>query len=140
MRILFLFLSTTLVLAILFFSVIRFTTEGQIESLSSNEHIIGLHSHTHPTRMEEYSYAEQKTEYELNLKWIARLIGQKPVTMAHPCNSYNDNTIKILDELGIQLGFRSNTAAEQTNRFEWARIDHATLLSEFNMRTAELKK
>ena len=56
--------------------------------------------------------------------------------MAHPCGSYNKNTIKILTDLGIKLGFKEIMTIEPekgmtkiNNSFlEIARQDHATII------------
>ena len=40
-----------------------FMSLRQIEKLSSAGHIIGLHSHSHPTKISNLSYEKQKFEY-----------------------------------------------------------------------------
>ena len=55
--------------------------------------------------------------------------------MSHPCGSYNYNTLKILKELGVELGFKEiiNIEPERgmkniNNSFlEIARQDHAVI-------------
>ena len=32
--------------------------------------------------------------------------------MSHPCNSYNEITLKILSNIGIKIGFRSNMGSK----------------------------
>ena len=34
--------------------------------------------------------------------------------MSHPCGSYNENTLKVLDDLGIKLGFKQFMSIEKT--------------------------
>ena len=48
--------------------------------------------------------------------------------MSHPCNSYNDNTLNILEQLGIKLGFRANLSEGFSSNLEIPRIDHSEIL------------
>ena len=50
--------------------------------------------------------------------------------MSHPCNSYNDDTLAILRDLGIVLGFRANLADDTNSLLELPRQDHATILAD----------
>ena len=60
--------------------------------------------------------------------------------MSHPCGSYNDNTLTILKELGIELGFKQIMTIEPekdmkkiNNSFlEIARQDHAAIIKMIN--------
>ncbi len=79
-----------------------------IHHLHRKEHIIGLHSHTHPTSLASLPVDKQASEYLTNYKYIYNLIGSKPETMSHPCDSFNNHTLYILNDLGIKVGFRSN--------------------------------
>jgi hypothetical protein len=56
------------------------------------------------------------------------LLDERPVTMSHPCNSYNAMTLEILRELGITLGFRANMAGGFASELELPREDHANLI------------
>lgn len=110
-------------------------TSRQLRQLHDEGYVIGLHSHTHPTRIERLSAAEQTREYEANFAALTRAIGEPPVTMSHPCNSYNADTLNLLRRLGIRLGFRANMAPAgrgETERteFELPREDHANVLRE----------
>ena len=106
-------------------------------------HLVGLHSHNHPTLLEKLTYDEQKNEYEQCLSTISRIL-DKPKNeinyMSHPCGSYNNDTLKILEELGIGLGFKQIMTIEQekgmkkiNNSFlEIARQDHADIFKIMN--------
>ncbi len=78
-----------------------------IRQLHADGHIIGLHSHTHPTRLERLDPAGQHREYHANHACLTRFLGTPPLAMSHPCNSYNATTLSILRDLGIRLGFRA---------------------------------
>ena len=46
--------------------------------------------------------------------------------MSHPCGDYNQDTLQILDKMGIRIGFRSNLIETKIKgKFEIPRKDHA---------------
>ena len=48
--------------------------------------------------------------------------------MSHPCGNYNDDTLKILDEMGIQIGFRSNVNIKEIkSKLEVPRENHTNV-------------
>ena len=124
------------------YSSLFFSIEN-LRQLNNLGHLIGLHSHTHPTVMEKLSYEDQKNEYRKCLNKISLLLN-KPKNqikfMSHPCGSYNNNTLKILKNLGIELGFKQimNIEPEKkmkkiNNSFlEIARQDHSGIINKLN--------
>ena len=120
-----------------------FFNSNDLKKLNSLGHLVGLHSHNHPTLLEKLTYDEQKNEYEQCLSSISRIL-DKPKNeikyMSHPCGSYNNDTLKILKELGIELGFKQIMTIEPekgmkkiNNSFlEIARQDHAEIFKRMN--------
>tara|TARA_B100000579_G_scaffold367768_1_gene328304 strand:- start:2105 stop:3034 length:930 start_codon:yes stop_codon:yes gene_type:complete len=120
-----------------------FFDSNDLKKLDSLGHLVGLHSHNHPTILEKFDYDEQKNQYELNLSTISKILN-KPKSdikyMSHPCGSYNDNTLTILKELGIELGFKQIMTIEPekdmkkiNNSFlEIARQDHSQIFKQMN--------
>ena len=115
-----------------------FFNKNDIKKLDSLGHLVGLHSHTHPTSMETLSYDEQKNEYEQSLSLVSKILDKSKNEikyMSHPCGSYNNDTLAVLKELGIGLGFKQIMSIERekgmkkiNNSFlEIARQDHATI-------------
>ncbi len=101
-----------------------------IARLVADGHVVGLHSHTHPTELAVLPRDAQKSEYDLNRRLLIELSGMVPVTAAHPCNSYTSDTLEILRESGVELAFRSNMAAGAAKGpLEFPREDHANILS-----------
>ena len=52
--------------------------------------------------------------------------------MSHPCGSYNNNTLKVLRKLDIQVGFIERMTDINTNhhhKFKIPRQDHSDILS-----------
>ena len=115
-----------------------FFQKDDLKTLDSLGHLVGLHSHNHPTLLEKLNYDEQKDEYEKCLSSISNIL-DKPKNeikyMSHPCGSYNKDTFEILKELGIELGFKQIMTIEPekgmkkiNNSFlEIARQDHAEI-------------
>lgn len=102
--------------------------ETSLRTLASEGHVIGLHSHTHPTRLGELSPDEQQSQYATNHAVLTKILGTKPTAMSHPCNSYSPATAAILQSLGIRLGFRANMAQVNHGPLEFPREDHANLV------------
>ena len=125
-----------------FFKKLFFQKDDLIR-LDSLGHLVGLHSHNHPTLLEKLNYDEQKNEYEKCLSSISNIL-DKPKNeikyMSHPCGSYNKDTFEILKELGIELGFKQIMTIEPekgmkkiNNSFlEIARQDHAEIYKIMN--------
>jgi peptidoglycan/xylan/chitin deacetylase (PgdA/CDA1 family) len=99
-----------------------------LRELHDGGHVVGLHSYTHPTRLGELSRAKQFAEYRANFEDLVAVLGDSPVAMSHPCNSYNLDTVEVLGEMGIQVGFRANMVKPMENYYEFPRIDHAIVL------------
>ena len=98
-------------------------------TMRATGHIIGIHSHSHPTAMADLSYKEQQVEYQKNFKILSNILQEEPFTMSHPCNSYSAETLKILNNLGIRLGFCSNMCKKNYSLLELPREDSALLIT-----------
>ena len=120
------------------FSKKLFFQKRDLQILDNLGHLVGLHSHNHPTLLEKLSFDEQKNEYQESLSIISDILN-KPKneikSMSHPCGSYNEHTLEILKELGIKLGFKQIMTIEPekgmtkvNNSFlEIARQDHTNI-------------
>ena len=116
-----------------------FFNKNDLITLDKLGHLIGLHSHNHPTLFANLKYQEQKDEYDKSLSIISEILNKPKKNikfMSHPCGSYNEDTLKILEEIGIELGFKHIMSLEPekgmnkvNNSFlEIAREDHAQIL------------
>ena len=93
--------------------------------------------------MEKLNYDKQKNEYEKCLSLISNILN-KPKNeikyMSHPCGSYNNDTLAILKDLGIELGFKNIMTIElekgmkkiNNTNLEVARINHALVMKMMN--------
>lgn len=98
--------------------------------LHASGHVIGLHSHTHPTRLSSLRMPEQRREYHANFNYLSSLLGEPPLSVSHPCNSYDQSTLRILREMGVRVGFRSNMASGFDGPLERPREDHINIIHE----------
>jgi peptidoglycan/xylan/chitin deacetylase (PgdA/CDA1 family) len=101
---------------------------SELKELHGLGHVIGLHSHTQSTRLERLPIEEQRAEYQDNYSYLKDLLGEPPQAMSHAHNSYNRDTLTVLRELGIVLGFRSNMQTPGKSELEYPREDPANLL------------
>ncbi len=116
-----------------------FLQKKDLIKLYNEGHTIGLHTHSHPTKLEEMNYQEQLKEYSDNLNNLKLIIGDPLIeidTMSHPCGSYNLDSLTVLKKLKINLGFKQIMTIEKARNMkkinnsslEIARVDHALLL------------
>ncbi len=103
-------------------------SKENIKYLYDSGHVIGLHSHTHPTEIQMMPSVKQREEYEENMKILTSIIGNNVFSVSHPCNSYNDETLKILNKMDISFGFRANMEDGFSSTLEYPRIDHTLLM------------
>ena len=102
--------------------------------LSGHGHVVGLHSYSHPMVFTNLSYQEQFEQYQKNYIHIKTVCQCTPVAMSHPVNSYDEDTLKILKNLGICCGFRANMLAKSEGgrlnptNLEIAREDNANIV------------
>ena len=102
-------------------------SEDELKEISKQGHLVGLHSYSHPTQMSKLSYKEQYQQYNKNLEHLNAVVGEV-VCMSHPCGDYNDDTLKILDQMGVRIGFRSSLSKTTIKgKFEIPRDDHANI-------------
>ena len=100
-----------------------------LKEIESDGHIIGLHSNSHPTKIDDLDIQAQKEEYKKNANHLKSILDQEIISMSHPCGNYDSNTLKILQDLGIKIGFRSNTSIKEIkSNLEIPREDHANIL------------
>ena len=101
-----------------------------VRRLAAEGHVIGLHSHSHPTALVDVPVADQRREYETNKNLLEEIIDFPVTTVAHPNNSYDDDTLVLLEELGVTLGFCSNMdAARFASPMQVPRQDHAHIVN-----------
>jgi len=107
---------------------------GTWADLTRSGHVVGLHSHTHPTDIASMSVDEQRQEYVLNRDAIAAATGKLPTMVAHPVGSYSSETLEILRDLGVTLGFATAGPVRFDPAMEVLRHDSADLMVDAGLR------
>ena len=112
-------------------------TNDHIRSLHLDGHVIGLHSHSHPMLIEALPLEQKREEYSRNHRYLSKVLGEPPIAMSHPCNSYDADVLDILAQHGIRLGFRADMemAGKAHSMFEWPRTDQAVVSSRMSDRS-----
>jgi peptidoglycan/xylan/chitin deacetylase (PgdA/CDA1 family) len=105
-----------------------------LRQLDASGHVIGLHSYSHPTDLKALPVADQRREYARNFDHLTSCLGKPVKVMSHPCNSYSDQTLAILRDLGIDIGFRSNMSKLDGSHLELPRKDHALVSADMLQR------
>lgn len=104
-------------------------TESDLVTLDADGHEIGLHSFSHPTCMSDLEVGEQRRQYRENSAHLQALLGKRPRAMSHPCNSYSGDTLEVLGELGVEIGFRANLTNVGGGLLEMPRDDHSHVMA-----------
>ena len=101
-----------------------FMKKSDLKNLIKFKQVIGLHSTTHPVNLPNLLYKEQMKEYKDNMYFIKKLTKSNPISMSHPFGRYNKNTLKILNDIGIKIGFLSYKRNKINSLLEIPRVDH----------------
>ncbi len=118
-----------------------FFNEKDIIKLDSLGHTIGLHTHNHPTALHKLKYKDQENEYSKCISMISNILQKNKSTIktvSHPLGNYNYETLEILKNLGIELGFKDtmnidrNMKKINNSSLEIARQDHSLILKDLN--------
>lgn len=108
---------------------ILFMNINHLRDIKALGHNIGMHSSSHPTNMDELDKDKQFNEYKENYEFIEKNFGHKPDSMSHPLGRYTDETLKILNNMNIKIGFRSNLNNDYPrSKLEVPREDHINVL------------
>ena len=107
-------------------------TPDHLRMLHDEGHVIGLHSHTDPLRLAALPADRQQHEYAENQRILREILGEPPVTVAHPRNSYTAETLAILRRLGVRVGFRADMAGGFDSALECPRQDALELVRELH--------
>ena len=99
-----------------------------LKVLERTGNVLGLHSNTHPIPIASSPVEVQQQEYLENFNHLSSVVDAPILTVGHPGNSYNDDTLKILRDLGIKVGFCANMTPIGNSDLEFPREDHANIV------------
>ena len=98
-----------------------------LRHLQSDGNVIGLHSHSHPTRISALSENEQFREYRDNITALEGILNVRPIAMSHPCGDYSGKTLGVLKALGVKIGFRAEMDSVLKSPLEYPRENHVLI-------------
>ena len=108
-------------------------SEDDLKTIDEMQHVVGLHSYSHPTQMSKLKLEDQDREYSKNYRHLSDLLDHPIQSMSHPCGDYNNDTLEILKRIGISIGFRSSMSVKEIkSSLEIPREDHANVFKEMN--------
>ncbi len=93
-----------------------FMSAEQLRELHARGHVIGSHSHTHPTYMGRLTRAELDDEWTRSRSIIGELLGSAPRTASVPGGYLSDAVIAAAAAAGYQLLFTSEPTARVAHR------------------------
>lgn len=96
----------------------------ELKHLDQTGHVIGLHSHTHPTNLTALEASRQDWEFATNTTWLKQLLNITPDCVSYPCGAYDQRLIAMLNKHGIRTGFQSRMGPSN-GAMTVPRLDHA---------------
>lgn len=104
-------------------------TQDELCQLRDMGHMIGLHSHTHPTSLQNMNFEAKMQEYIQNIDVLKSIANIVPSVAAYPCGNCDDDTRKIMELLGINAAFLARPSHSQ-DQYALSRINHTEFLKE----------
>src|SRR6476646_1949398 len=91
-----------------------FMSAEQLTELDTRGHLIGSHSHSHPTYMGRLTRAELDDEWVRSRAAIGEILGSPPRTASVPGGYLSDSVIAAATAAGYELLFTSEPTARVT--------------------------
>ena len=95
----------------------NFLSKSQIYDLSNRGHIIGSHSHTHPTLFKDLSFKEKLYEWKESRKILEDIIYKKVLIASLPGGDIDDQTIEAAFLSGIRHLFTSEPGLKTWQKY-----------------------
>jgi peptidoglycan/xylan/chitin deacetylase (PgdA/CDA1 family) len=93
-----------------------FMTADELRGLSARGHVIGSHSHTHPTYMGRLTRAQLDEEWTRSRERLAEVLGEAPRTASVPGGFLSPAVIAAAAACGYELLFTSEPSARVVQR------------------------
>lgn len=106
-------------------------SRNDIKVLAEKDHIVGLHTHSHPTDLRNMNYNQQKAEFYKNYETLKDIINKDIHVVAYPCGTYNKYTISVMRELGIDIGMISSINKINSDFLTLGRIDSCNIVRDY---------
>lgn len=102
-----------------------YMTKNDLLTLQAEGHSIGLHSHSHPFNIHQFSRIEAINEYKKNMHCLNEIGIENINCMSHPSGNYNNEILEGLETFdGLLYGFRADhSLVHNKSRFLIPRVD-----------------
>ncbi len=94
-----------------------FLNTDQIKNIRKMGHVIGTHSHTHPSIFRDLSYDQKIDEWGKSKKILEDILGEKISTASIPGGDMDDDTIRAAGDVGIEFLFTSEPSYRPYEKF-----------------------
>jgi peptidoglycan/xylan/chitin deacetylase (PgdA/CDA1 family) len=85
----------------------EFLNVEQIKSIRKKGHLIGAHSHSHPSIFRDLTYKEKLYEWKKSKEVLEKILNEKVCTASVPGGDIDDDTIRSAGEVGLTVLFTS---------------------------------
>jgi peptidoglycan/xylan/chitin deacetylase (PgdA/CDA1 family) len=106
-----------------------FLTADQVSELAQRGHVVGSHSHSHPTYMGKLSRDEIAEEWQRSRSELATLLGSPPATASVPGGFLSREVIEEAAAAGYRLLMTSEPTAKVSRRGQMTVIGRYTIWS-----------
>lgn len=104
----------------------------------SDKCILGTHSVTHP-RLAELHYKDQYFELNESKKRLQDIISKEVLDMSYPHGSYNNDTLKLLDELGYKAAASCHIGLNTKNNLDMKLIKRIDIIASDDIKSLNQK-
>jgi len=91
-----------------------FLSEAQVRELCRRGHVIGSHSHSHPTRMAALAPEEMEAEWRESIARLVEILGEPVKVASVPGGYYSRLVARTAAAAGIEVLFNSEPTAAAT--------------------------
>lgn len=106
-------------------------SEDQIRSIANRGHIIGCHTHSHPTNLDKLNSQTIKYELQKNRQILADITGTLPMSLSYPCGKINSKIVQSVKELDFSIAFLNTSTPSSPYlseiRYHLPRFDHSLM-------------
>lgn len=85
----------------------NFMSEAQVRDLSDRNHIIGSHSSSHPSNIQNLTLSEKSMEWKKSISKLESIIGKNVMEISIPNGYFSYKDIELYNSLGIHTVYTS---------------------------------
>ncbi len=107
----------------------NYLTKDDIQKIGKSRFCtLGVHSVTHP-HLNTLTYEEQYIELSQSKKTLEEIVGKQITQMSYPHGSYNDDTIKIIEELRYNIVSSSSIGLNTKENLDFYKLKRIEIIA-----------